>query len=365
MLVILIHTALRMFIFVIHFVSQIFVIICFYKAYKKTKSTTNLLFTLSFITFLLGYMISYIPHSLPKEERYYNTVSLLFIVTNIFIWLGILIFTNAYLYILKNKITLISHVPAIITGFILAIIADPTKISLKVNETFDVWVPQYSFTHIYFHILLFIILLWTVIHVYYLKLVQVKKQNKFDISFFAILLFLFWLISVFFDSMRVLRFVLLPLSIFLFGIAVNKNPLVLLITKSQLHRLYLFTEYQMPFYGYDFINKQISLTLSSTEILNATKTAYSESLNLSEKEVDTIRTITQDIVTMKYKKTKILIIGKDIDENIKSAIIYALNLLPNIIEKKKMLISPVLSDKKVTLITKIFKVLLSDVLFMA
>lgn len=355
------HIAVRIIIYLVHFVSQLFVILSFYKAYTKTKSTANLLFSLSFLSFLGGYIISYIPHSLPKEEHFYNITILLFVGTNALLWLGILIFTYAFIYIINDKITLIGHVPAIIAGFIIATICDPSKISLTVDETFDVWVPKYSFTHIYFYIALFIILVIAIFQVYYLKLMQVKKQHKLDMSFLGIVLFLFWLISVFFDPMRVIRFAVLPIAIFLFGISVNRNPLVFLITKSKLNKLYLFTSFHLPFYSYDFIKQEISHKLSSVEILNATKTAYSESLNLSENEVDIIKTLTQDIVTIQHNKLKVLMIGKNIDGNIKSAIILALNSLKPITESQELLINPVLSDKKEKLITKVFIVYLSEI----
>jgi hypothetical protein len=297
-----------------------FTIFSFIRATRITRNKAYLLLTLGFITIFTGYLLIFLTTLFTPADNMNTLVLTLIILDNIFMVLGFLIFTNSLILIRENRLPVFSHIAGILSGVALFIITTIKVTDINYNPEMKFWEANYN-TDLLLPIGIPIAVIFVAYFILYLsrKFQNWLNYKKFDHTFLAFSIIVFWMIGTFIDQLRLIKHFLFPVAIFFFGTAVFFDPLNMLVSNKLPDEIILVTQNNQPIIRYNVIEKKVEKNLDEVKLLIAGKKIIKESLNSSKTSKAHILE-GKEIKIVSFKHFHIIATGTRIDQNSTAAI---------------------------------------------
>ena len=285
---------------------------------KTIRLTRNIAYIHIGIGCTLGVLTSIFTSLASFHTQVNDMVILYSILCNVSISLSLLSIFNGLIFINENKLPIFSYIASLLVGATIILITDID--ASKLTYTFDaIWAVE----HDSILMLIFAILTSLIFFVYFVlylirKFYKLRNNKRVDLSFFAFLLLLFWVISAYIYQLKVVRMFILPIVFLLLGLTVFVNPLSMLATNKLPDEIILVTKYRQPLVRYNFIERKIIKNLEEVQLLIAGKKIISESLKSIETP-KTLKTKFKEISVIDLKDHYCILIGRKIDSNSISA----------------------------------------------
>ncbi len=330
----------------------LFTIYQFYKAYKLTLSLSNLLFAAGTTFVLLSYCVSFLLSFVPSTKK--HVAQLIFSLVNSLLVFGLCLTTIALFYVRTKFFNVTSIIFSFITGMIILILSSSSNVSVEYNPDLFFWVADYTSQTILLLSLFFIIII--ILSGFYIAiLLRYSIANKrFSFTLVGLLFLFLWLVTVPLTKLYVFRIFILPISFFFIGLDCLINPLSLLVSEWSPKELYVFSDNNMPLFGYDINNDKIISNLDEIRILRVGEILIEERISKSRGN-NYFQSSKGEVFSMIYKDFIVTIIGRKIDANIKAAMRKAINEIIEKVDIKQLGTSGLLSAKEEEQFITIFK----------
>ncbi len=290
-------------------------IFAFIQAIRVTKNV-------AYMHILAGVVFGLVTNICISAASFYtvasNLVVTFIIIANVFISLSFLSIFTGLILIREDRLPIFSYIAALIVGatMIFSTDMDPSLLHYDFNA---IWSVEYDQVMIPIMTAISSLILFTYFVLYSIRKIRKMKNNqRIDLSLLAFLLLIFWIITAFVNSMKVVRMFVLPIVFFLLGLTLTGNPLSLLVTTILPEEIILVSRFSQPLIKLDLRESKIGRELEEVKLLLAGEKVISESL----KSIETPKTL-----KMKAKEIKIvnignfscLVIGRKVDKNCISA----------------------------------------------
>lgn len=245
-------------------------------------------------------------------------VILYIIIANVSIGLSFLSIFTRLIVIREDKLPIFSYLATLVVGATTVLVTDidPTQLQYDFNA---IWSVKYDNVVQLIMTIISSVILFVYFVLYLIRKFQKLKNNKrVDLSFFAFLLLILWIITAFIDSMKAIRMFILPVVFFLLGLTLSGNPLSMLATNIIPDEIILVSRFQHPLIRLDLNEKKIIRELEEIQLLLAGKKIISESLK-SPETPKTLQMKTKGIKVVDMKNFNCILIGRKTDKNCVSA----------------------------------------------
>jgi len=247
-----------------------------------------------------------------------SIVMLYIIIANIFISLSFLSIFTGLIVIREDKLPIFSYLATLVVGATMILVTDiePNQLQYDFNA---IWSVKYDNVVQLIMTIISSVILFTYFVLYLTRKFQKLKNNKrVDLSFFAFLLLILWIITAFIDNVKAIRMFILPIVFFLLGLTLSGNSLSMLATNILPDEIILVSRFRQPLIRLDLNEKKIIGELDEIQLLLAGKKVISESLK-SPETPKTLQMKSKEIKVVEMKNFRCLVIGRKIDRNCISA----------------------------------------------
>jgi len=310
-----------------------FAIYTFARAQRITRSVSYIYITLGIIINFIGYCFLLSTTFFSNTESNKSVVLILAIITNITLGIGFLTLMNGFILIREDRLPIFSHIAALLVGVSSMLFGFLKVDQLSYNDKTNHWELNYlvgDFKYVFITISVTILIIFIAYFILYLarKYQNWRNYKKLDCNFLGFIFLATWMVTPFFQSLKLIRHFLFPVAILCWGIAVFLDPLNMLASNKLPEEIILVSNSDYPIFRYNIREKQAVKNLDEIRMLITGKNIISESLNSHETPKD-LQLKDKEIRYLKLSKFYIISIGSKIDRNSRAAIFKSFKELCN------------------------------------